>query len=98
MKWTRVFLLASGLFCLALPVYGQTPPGEWTILPNAPVSTDFGRFEDVFFVTPNVGWVVNLAGEIYNTLNGGQTWTRQLVAETRNGDPVRFRNIWVERH
>ena len=94
MHRTKKFWLASGfLFLLALPAFSQTPPGEWTILPNAPVSRDVGRHEDITFVTPTIGWVVNFAGEIYNTLDGGQTWARQLVAQARTGGRVRFRSV-----
>ena len=38
-------------------------------------------------------WVVNFEGEIFNTTDGGQTWTRQLLEQTRSGDPVQFRSV-----
>ena len=91
MNRTRTCLLAAGLLLVALPVYGQVPSGSWRVLPNAPVHVD--RHEDVVFVSPTTGWVVNHTGEIFNTTNGGQTWTRQLLAKTRSGLEVLFRSV-----
>ena len=71
MNHTKVCLLAAGLLLVALPVYGQAPPSGWRVLPNAPVPGY--RHEDVVFVSPTTGWVVNFNGEIFNTTNGGQT-------------------------
>ena len=95
MKRTRACLLAAGLLLVALPVYGQTPapPSGWTILPNAPARDGTRRHEDVVFVTPSTGWIVNLSGEIFKTTDGGDTWTRQLLAQTRDGEPVQFRSV-----
>ena len=39
-------------------------------------------FEDVFFVSEDVGWVSGAAGTILKTTDGGETWTPQL-----GGDP-----------
>ena len=33
-----------------------------------------GRDEDVYFVDEDYGWIVNGDGEVYRTLNGGETW------------------------
>ncbi len=93
MKHTRARLLAAGLLLVALPVYGQTPSSGWTLLPNAPARDGVNRHEDVVFVSPSTGWIVNLSGEIYKTTDGGDTWTRQLVAQTRDGEPVLFRSV-----
>src|SRR6185295_17214145 len=35
--------------------------------------------DDVYFVSPDSGWVVNGAGEIHRTTDGGQTWTHQTT-------------------
>src|ERR1700686_2282846 len=40
------------------------------------------RFNDVFFVTPEEGWVAGQFATILHTTDGGQTWTVQL-----GGDP-----------
>ena len=91
MNRTRACLLAAALLLVALPVYGQTMSGDWTILPNAPVQDR--RHEDVVFVTPTTGWVINFSGEIYKTTDGGQTWALQISAKTRSGDAVQFRSV-----
>lgn len=41
------------------------PTGE---IPNV------GRYDDVEFVTPNLGWTAGGSGRIYKTENGGDTW------------------------
>ncbi|MDX2147687.1 MAG: hypothetical protein SFZ23_09215 [Planctomycetota bacterium] len=37
-----------------------------------------GKQDDVFFVTPRIGWYVNGAGKIFKTTDAGETWTLQL--------------------
>lgn len=62
---------------IAVAVLCPTPARAqwtWTELPNAPFT---GRHNDVFFVTPNEGWIVNGDGEIIQTLDGGETWSLQ---------------------
>jgi photosystem II stability/assembly factor-like uncharacterized protein len=44
---------------------------DWITLPNAPV---VNRFNDVYFVTPDTGWIVNGDGEIYKTTDDGESW------------------------
>src|SRR5262245_17936930 len=52
----------------------------WATLPNAPVAPlSYDRHDDVFVVTPDSGWVVNGAGEIHRTTDGGQSWTLQTT-------------------
>src|SRR5262245_5098776 len=52
----------------------------WALLPNAPVAPPiYERHDDVCFVTPDSGWVVNGAGEIHRTIDGGQSWTLQAT-------------------
>jgi photosystem II stability/assembly factor-like uncharacterized protein len=82
------FLYAALLIILLLQL--STSPASamsgWTELPNAPVAEL--RHNDVFFVNPNLGWVVNSYGEIHRTTNGGESWELQLV------EPVfRFRSV-----
>jgi photosystem II stability/assembly factor-like uncharacterized protein len=47
----------------------------------APVQT---RYDDIWFISPQVGWGVNSAGQIVHTEDGGATWTIQQTvnAET----------------
>ncbi len=57
---------------------------QWRALPNAPVApSNVGRFEDVYFVNPYIGWIVNLDGEIYKTTDGGNNWQLQY-SDTAN--------------
>lgn len=37
-----------------------------------------GRYDDVWFVDPGVGWAVNSNAQIWHTRDGGQTWTPQF--------------------
>lgn len=56
---------------------------SWHTLANAPASN--GRFEDIFFINTNTGWVVgsNFGGKIYRTTDGGSSW---ILCDTINGD------------
>lgn len=64
----QIFLYAS-----ETPAQAQA---KWSVLPNAPVNMG-NRFEDVFFVDPNLGWIISIRGEIFRTRDGGVTWTLQ---------------------
>ena len=51
----------------------------WQALPNAPYTP--GRFEDIFFIDANTGWIVRSVDSngvklpnIYKTTNGGDSW------------------------
>ena len=47
---------------------------------KAPIQT---RYDDIWFIDPQVGWAVNSAGQIVHTEDGGKTWT---IQETVDGD------------
>jgi len=53
----------------------QTEP-QWRTLPNAPVARF--RHEDIFFISPTIGWVARFPGRIYKTIDGGDTWELQI--------------------
>jgi photosystem II stability/assembly factor-like uncharacterized protein len=73
--FAAILLVASSMFLGASPCRAG-----WVSLPNGPVaSAAFGRHDDVFFVSPDSGWVVNGAGEIHRTTDGGQSWTLQAT-------------------
>ncbi|CAN5398623.1 hypothetical protein BH11BAC2_BH11BAC2_09390 [soil metagenome] len=67
----KIFLIL--LFIQVINVDAQT----WSMLPNSPSSTSF-RHDDLFFINKDTGWVCNVDGEIYRTLDSGITWTTQL--------------------
>ena len=45
---------------------------------TAPVQT---RYDDIWFVNPQVGWGVNSAGQIVHTDDAGATWTIQHTVD-----------------
>lgn len=59
-------------------------PGTWTKLPNGPNAAGAGRHDDVFFVDPDKGWVVNGNGDVWKTTNGGDSWTRPALTGAHN--------------
>jgi photosystem II stability/assembly factor-like uncharacterized protein len=63
------------------------------------------KLNDVFFVTPEVGWVAGDAGTILHTRDGGATWTAQLGGDPSAKDPpiqwIHFiddRHGWARQH
>ncbi|MFZ1323518.1 MAG: T9SS type A sorting domain-containing protein [Ignavibacteria bacterium] len=46
---------------------------QWKALPNSPSSTS--RFEDMYFINENTGWIVHYDGRVFRTTNAGQNWT-----------------------
>jgi len=80
---------------LTFAAHSQTDTGAWRVLPNSPLapSNHGDRHDDVFFVNPLTGWVVNLDGKIYKTTDGGESWVQQLDARTALGYDVLFRSV-----
>ncbi len=73
------------LFCLFTFLVWAQP--EWRELDNIPSGQ--GRFDDVFFLTNDLGWAANgPGGKVYKTIDGGIEWTLQFS----NGSSY-FRNI-----
>jgi photosystem II stability/assembly factor-like uncharacterized protein len=50
---------------------------SWGVLPNSP--TAGFRHDDLFFINPDTGWVVNVDGNIYRTTDGGNSFVSQLI-------------------
>ncbi len=72
-QW-RIFLMA---LAIAGTVHGQS---SWRALLNAPVARQNERFDDVFFLNPMTGWVVNLPqNKIFKTIDGGESWVEQAT-------------------
>src|SRR5688572_32458976 len=70
--------LASHALICAFLLLGATAVAAgsgWVPLPNAPTGS---HFEDVFFVGPMLGWVVDGVGRIHRTTNGGTSWQLQV--------------------
>ncbi len=68
-----IILLLSFIFICSITVYSQNP--SWHTLPNAPIAdTNAGRYEDMYFVDSQTGYIVSYTGKVYKTTNGGNNW------------------------
>ncbi len=57
------------------PPLGDTPPAVgWELLPGSPAAPQSGRHDDIVFLRPSLGWMVNISGNVYRTGDGGETW------------------------
>ncbi len=74
----RALCAAVVLLCLGCATTRPAQPlqlsGHWKKLDTAPYK---GKQDDVFFLTPELGWYVNGAGKIYKTSDGGTTWSEK---------------------
>ena len=75
------------VFLFPATVMGQQTVPLWDNVESLP-SSPAGRYDDMTWLDPDRGWVVNLAGEIWHTEDGAQTWTRQALKPN-----VRFRSV-----
>ncbi|NIR49501.1 T9SS type A sorting domain-containing protein [candidate division KSB1 bacterium] len=75
--------IALSINCVS---YGQTT-SEWQTLGDAPITS---RHNDVYFVTPNLGWIVNGSGQIYKTRDGGNSWQLQFEQNSTHFRSVGF--------
>jgi photosystem II stability/assembly factor-like uncharacterized protein len=85
-KYFPLSLQTVLIFLFFLPeLFSQT----WQIVPNSPVTND--RFEDLWFVNLNTGWVVEYKGldRILKTTDGGLNWTVQFSSP----DSIPFRSV-----
>ncbi|MDC8002552.1 YCF48-related protein [Aureisphaera galaxeae] len=83
---TPTYCLSILLFCfLSSSVFSQT----WETL-NA--STLSWRFEDLYFVDEDKGWVVDGAGQVLHTADGGENWTQQYFNSDYYFRSVEFYN------
>lgn len=65
-SFTLLFMVFFSSF-----IHSQT----WQLLPNSP-SAGF-RHDDLFFINADTGWVVNVDGYIYKTMDGGNSFITQ---------------------
>jgi len=91
LSFSRTWLLTFVLCGLLNNTEAQL---SWETLPNAP---RYVRFDDVFFLNPDLGWTVRPAnlygnsswyGQIYRTRDGGESW--QLL---KDSSPTYYRSI-----
>lgn len=65
---------------------------EWELLPNSPVPDSTSqRFEDIHFVNPNTGWVIQYTGRVYKTTDAGNSWVSTHIAP--NFPFAKFRSL-----
>ncbi len=78
----RLLLPLFALFLMIPSAAAQTMAPRWEYVSNFPDSRS-GRYDDIVFLDTHRGWIVNLAGEIWNTGDGGQTWNLQIDNDRR---------------
>lgn len=88
----QLSLLCFLIFFCFTDLYAQT--GAWQVLPNSPERTGGNsRHDDLFFVHPDTGYVVNLSGQVHKTVDGGESW--EFIHEERLPDSTMagFRSV-----
>ncbi|WP_297518639.1 hypothetical protein [Flavobacterium sp.] len=63
------------LIFILTALWSKAQTNSWQKLTTEPYA---GKQDDITFVDRNTGWYVNGFGRIYNTQDGGKTWTKQL--------------------
>ena len=51
----------------------DAPASTWRTLPTEPYR---GKQDDIWFVSPEIGWFGNGAGKLYHTSDGGESWQK----------------------
>ena len=60
------------------------PGGDgWALLDGSPASPANARHDDIVFLDPANGWLVNTRGEVYRTEDGGMGWQKLSQFEQR---------------
>jgi photosystem II stability/assembly factor-like uncharacterized protein len=67
-----VILISSGSL-----IAQQNP--TWQSLPGAPMLPLSDKFDDIYFVNQNIGWIVGKIGAVYKTSDGGISWIDQSL-------------------
>ena len=73
LKIKSLFFFVILLLLLTDTFYSQQ--FDWKALRFAPSAA---RHDDMHFITPDLGWIVNSSGQIYKTSDGGKNWTKQF--------------------
>lgn len=88
-------LVCAGLLLLGLTLAvnpASAQDGVWVRLDESPRRLGL-RHDDVFFINPDMGWVVNTGGEVFRTSDGGASW-EELVDGSLPGIGIRaFRSV-----
>lgn len=74
-KTNRRLALAFGgatIFAGATRAFTPEEEQHWKVLPTVAAK---GKQDDIFFIDENRGWYGNGAGHVYQTGDGGETWT-----------------------
>ncbi|MBL8006659.1 MAG: T9SS type A sorting domain-containing protein [Ignavibacteria bacterium] len=50
----------------------QAQSSGWFRTPGSPYT--YAGFQDLYFINPNTGWVINIEGPVFRTTNGGINW------------------------
>jgi len=87
-RFTSLLLLS--IFVLPA-AFAQVQAPAWQHVSELPAARA-GRYDDMDFVSPNRGWVVNLAGEIWHTEDSGNSWNMQFLNESSNFRSVTFQD------
>jgi photosystem II stability/assembly factor-like uncharacterized protein len=79
------------LLCF-ITVTGLLYSQSWQVLPSLPTTP--GRYEDLYFLNENTGWVVEAAtlGRILKTTNGGASFVTQFMVDSLYFRSVAFNN------
>jgi photosystem II stability/assembly factor-like uncharacterized protein len=77
------FLLCIVVFLISIQSYSQF---AWNQLSQAP--NNGGKQDGIFFITKDIGWVVNGSGKIFKTIDGGANWLQQ-----KNAPGTYFRSV-----
>jgi photosystem II stability/assembly factor-like uncharacterized protein len=65
----------AGCSSPSMRVHSAPPDNAWQKLDTVAYR---GKQDDIFFLTPDLGWYVNGAGKIYKTSDGGKKWVEKL--------------------
>lgn len=67
------FIFLFLIIISAVNVFSQT--FQWRLLTGSPGTTGSNRFEDIYFINENTGWIVDFGGATYKTTNAGVSWS-----------------------
>ena len=76
--------------CFKTWVEAGLPEGEAAVeLTWSPTTAKRARrYDDVFFVTPEIGWAINSNAEVIHTRDGGRSWTTQTILHDVGEQPI----------